>query len=303
MASSVHRKPVRARKALQGNDLLYHYFQKTLLEENPDQFKEVVAGLVVGLGVWLSPAAYQRYPLLVPYAVRDAACRGDKRRGIPDEWGSPDGSGHFRDDNSLIKGIPRSLTVRNDSNRLVSGSRIGTGFVAAHVWRKLSDGADAPRNALTYSFLPNIVWLPAQLAKLTDREGGFAQTLLQAISLALYRNVPLTPRLRTIVSPIWDALPVRDEVAGITVPLDRLSFFEFDQAWLERRRRTLAAVEGALGSVGQAASPTGKVVSSRYGTGLGGLRTSAVAGLRERLVSYRHAVDEAVASDSTPIPH
>lgn len=298
MASPVHRSPSRARKPLQGNDLLYHYFQKTLLEENPEQFKEVVAGLVIGLGVWLSPATYQRYPLLVPYAVRDAACRGDKKRGIPDEWGAPDASGQFRDDNSLIKGIPRSLTVRNDLNRLVNGSRIGTGFVAAHVWRKLNDGADAPRNALTYSFLPNLVWLPAQLAKLTDREGGFAQTLLQAISLALYRDVPLTPKLAAIVGPIWGALPVRDEVAGIAVPVDRLSFFEFDSAWLERRRHTLAAVEQALGSAGQDALPGRKVVSSRYGSGLQGHGPSAVAELRERLVSYGEAVDEAIASGS-----
>ena len=166
------------------------------------------------------------------------------------------------------------------------------------MWRKLNDGADAPRNALTYSFLPNLVWLPAQLAKLTDREGGFAQTLLQAISLALYRNVPLTPKLVAIVSPIWDALPVREEAAGIAVPLDRLSFFEFDRAWLERRRHTLAAVEQALGSVGQGALPGPKVVSSRYGSGLRRLGPPAVAELRERLVLYGEAVDEAIASGS-----
>jgi hypothetical protein len=147
------------------------------------------------------------------------------------------------------------------------------------------------------------VWLPAQLAKLTDREGGFAQTLLQAISLALYRDVPLTPRLKAIVDPIWDALPVREEVAAITVPVDRLSFFEFDHAWLERRRRTLAAVEHALGSAGQAASPAPKVVSSRYGSGLAVLGPSAVTPLRERLISYREAVDEAAESDGAAVHH
>src|SRR5437016_1885183 len=136
-------------RSLQGNDLLYHYFQKTLLEENPDQFMEIVRGLILGPGVWLPPAAYERLPGLVPYANRDPACRGDKRRGIPDLWGAPDGNGRFRDDNSLIKGIPRSLIVRNPSNAIVNGRRIGTGFVAAHVWRKLDDGTDAPKNELT----------------------------------------------------------------------------------------------------------------------------------------------------------
>jgi hypothetical protein len=196
-------------------------------------------------------------------------------------------------DNSLIKGIPRSLSVRNASNRLVDNGRIGTGFVAAHVWRRLSDGSDAPRNPMTYSFLPNLVWLPAQLAKLTDREGGFAQTLLQAISLALYRDVALSPRLAAFVDPVWDALPVRDEVAEIEVPLDRLNLFAFDHAWLERRRRTLSTVEESLAAVGTGGPATSKVVSSRYGDGLNALDRAAVAHLHESLSSYREAIDEA----------
>jgi hypothetical protein len=150
-----------------------------------------------------------------------------------------------------------------------------------------------PGNSLTYSFLPNLVWLPAQLAKLTDREGGFAQTLLQTISLALYRHVALTPRLATIVRPIWDALPVRDEVAEISVQLDRLSFFEFGHAWLERRRRKLAAVEHALGLAGTNAPSGPKVVSTRYGGGIPSLNSSAVADLRATLRAYEEAVDEA----------
>lgn len=285
----------RQARALQGNDLLYHYFQKTLLEENPEQFKEVVYGLIVGLGVWLPPAAYERFPLLVPYAVRDATCRGDKRQGIPDQWGAPDSIGRFRDDNSLIKGIPRSLLVRNPSNRIVNGSHIGTGFVAAHVWRKLTDGSDAPRNEATYSFLPNLVWLPAQLAKLTDREGGFAQTLLQAISLAVYRDVRLSPKLAAVVAPIWRALPVRDEIAQIDVPLDHLNFFDFDPRWLARRWRTLRVVRDAVAAVASGAPTQSKVVSSRYGTGLRALDGATVAQLFATLARYADAVEEAAA--------
>jgi hypothetical protein len=118
----------------------------------------------------------------------------------PDEWGAPDSRGRFRDDNSLIKGLPRSLPVTNPGNALVNGSRIGTGFVAAHVWRKLSDGIDAPRNEMTYSFVPNLVWLPSQLAKLSDKKGGFAQTFLQAVSTSLYRTLPLTSQLAHVAN-------------------------------------------------------------------------------------------------------
>lgn len=287
-------KPRKGRgRDLQGNNLLYHYFQKTLLEENPEQFKAVVRGLILGLGVWLPPSAYKRFPLLVPYAARDAACRGDKRRGIPDQWGAPDATGRFRDDNSLIKGIPRSLIVTNPSNGIVNGNRIGTGFVAAHVWRKLSDGSDAPKNEATYSFLPNLVWLPAQLAKLTDREGAFAQTLLQAISSALYRKVPLKPRLAAFVAPIWEKLPVRDEVAEIDVPLDHLNFFLFERPWLDRRRRTLRLVQEAMSAIVGGAPFEAKVVSSRYGNGLRDLEGVAVTPLLDMLTRYAEAVEEA----------
>jgi hypothetical protein len=285
-------------RVIQGNDLLYHYFQKTLLETNPEQFRDVVRGLILGLGIWLPPAAYERFPLLVPYAVRDATCRGDRRRGIADQWGAPDSRGRFRDDNSLIKGIPRSLGVRNPANALVDKSRMGTGFVAAHVWRKLSDGQDAPRNELTYTFLPNLVWLPSQLAKLSDREGGYAQTFLQAISLALYRDRPLTPRLEQVVAPIWDLLPVRDEIAEIGAAVDGVSFFQLEEAWLARRRRALSVVRASLAAVQHGLPPQSKVVSTRYGTGLRDLEPRSVKALVTALTRYEKAVDEAAVGSA-----
>lgn len=296
-ASNVAKPKIRRAggRALQGNDLLYHYFQKTLLDENPEQFREVVRGLIIGLGVWLPPAAYERFPLLVPYAVRDSTCRGDRRRGVPDQWGAPDAFGRFRDDNSLIKGIPRSLIITNRTNAIVNGGRMGTGFVAAHVWRKLSDGTDAPRSEATYSFLPNLVWLPAQLAKLTDREGGYAQTLLQSISLALYRRLPLKPTLAALVEPIWDKLPVRDDVAAIEVQLASLNFFDFDSQWLERRRRSLGVVREAVLATANGTPTEAKVISGRYGSGLQHLHREEVAPLLEMLTRYADAVDQAAA--------
>src|SRR5437016_1655354 len=111
--------PHRTRRlTLDGNHLLYHFLQKTLLESDAEQFRQLASQLIAALGIWLSPDTYRRYPLLVPYAVRDPTCRGDKLKGIPDEWGAPDSAGLVRDDNSLIKSLPRSLSVANLSNRL-----------------------------------------------------------------------------------------------------------------------------------------------------------------------------------------
>jgi hypothetical protein len=291
MASKPHLKQSSARaKPIEGNDLLYHFFQKTLLEEDAEQFHALTTRLVVSLGVWLSPEVYRRYPLLVPYAVRDPKCRGDKRRGLPDEWGAPDSTGLFRDDNSLIKGIPRSLTVVNRHNQLMHGRKLGTRFVAAHVWRKLTGGGEAPRNALTYSFLPNLVWLPTQLAKLSDREDGFVQTLLQAISRKVYRGIELSPPLSEFAEAAWALLPERAEPAHALPELSNLNFFAFDEAWLHRRVNTLRAVATALASVTDGEVPAHKIVSSRYGSGLAGLDPSAAAALEGSLSRYLSAV-------------
>jgi hypothetical protein len=275
------RRPSGRAKPIEGNDLLYHFFQKILFEEDVEQFHELAKRLVVSLGVWLPREAYRRYPLLVPYAIRDPKCRGDKRRGLPDEWGTPDSTGLFRDDNSLIKGIPRSLPVVGNS--LMNGRKLGTSFVAAHVWRKLGDGGDAPRNALTYSFLPNLVWLPSQLAKLSDREGSFVQTLLQAISLKIYRSVKLSPPLSEFAEAAWAPLPEREGAALSLPDMAELNFFAFDENWLDRRIKTLRIVTEALAGVASGKVPSRKIVSSRYGSGLATLDASAQK-LRQRLV-------------------
>jgi hypothetical protein len=179
----------------------------------------------------------------------------------------------------------------------MNGKRIGTGFVAAHVWRKLSDGSEAPRNAKTYSFLPNLVWLPVQLAKLSDREGGFVQTLLQAISLRIYRAVRLTPRLAAIVDPIWDELPVRSKPPELeALNVSAVNFFRFDEKWLGRRCRTLDLVRGALASMGSTQATDGKIVARRYGSGLRELRPTSVARLLHQLTEYEAAVAEAGAA-------
>jgi hypothetical protein len=278
-------------KVAEGNDLLYHYLQKTLLEEDVEQFRLLTSRLIVALGVWLPPLAYERYPLLVPYAVRDPKCRGDRSRQLPDEWGTPDAAGQFRDDNSLVKGIPRSLEVQNPNNRLLHRKRLGTSFVASHVWRKLVDGRDAPRDRRTYSFGPNLVWLPSQLSKLSDREDSFVQTFLQAVSIKIYRSLHSDGALADIVEPIWAQLPVRELPAEIALPpIEQLNFFRFDEAWLSRRIRTLGIVVRALDLATLGAEIDTKVVARRYGNGLMKLAPSQVAALRFDLASYLRAV-------------
>ena len=55
------------------------------------------------------------------------------------------------------------------------------------------------RDLDTYSFVPNLVWLPTQVAKLTDREGSFAQAYLQALSSKIYNRLQVPHQFSSLV--------------------------------------------------------------------------------------------------------
>lgn len=289
---SARRGPARRIK-VEGNDVLYHFLQKTLFETDYDQFRELSARMIAALGIWLPAATYQRFPLLVPYAVRDPSCRGNRSKGVPDQWGSPSETGLFRDDNSLIKGLPRSLAIQNPANPLFHRRFIGTSFVASHVWRVLAGGGHASRDNLTYSFIPNLIWLPSQVSKLTDREGSFVQSYLQALSRRIYGDVELTPELEAIVRPIWGQLTVRADVAGVSLPdPSALNYFEGGEGWISRRTQALQSVIRGLDDQ-EGGQSNRKIISSRYTEGLPQISANARESLSSWLTVYAHAVEEA----------
>jgi hypothetical protein len=294
--------PRRTRRlTVEGNHVLYHFLQKTLLESDAAQFQQLTAHLVAALGIWLPPGTYGQYPLLVPYAVRDPTCRGNRSKGTPDAWGAPNAAGLFRDDNSLIKNLPRSLAVGNPSNRLFDGRYMGTSFVASHVWRELVPRGQASRERATYSFVPNLVWLPSQVSKLSDREGSFVQTYLQALSWRIYHDIELSPGLKEVVDPIWERLSLRPEAAEVDLP-DRstLNFFQFDEKWIARRVSTLGSVIQALETVLSGEQPQRKTVSRRYTEGLSDVPRSSVVRLLAELRIYSEAVQEARSPVTAP---
>ncbi len=285
--------PHRARRlTVDGNHILYHFLQKTLLESDAEQFRQLASQLIAALGIWLSPDIYRRYPLLVPYAVRDPTCRGDRLKGIPDEWGAPDNAGLIRDDNSLIKNLPRSLLIANSSNRLLDKRYIGRNFVAAHVWRRLNSGAQAARERVTYSFVPNLVWLPSQVSKLSDREESFVQTYLQALSWRIYRDFELCPKLKDLVEPVWKQLSLRSEAHGLELPdPSTLNYFCFEPEWIGRRLKSLRNVIRALEDVSDGGQPRQKTVSTRYMKRLPTVSKESVTQLLSELRIYSKAVE------------
>lgn len=266
------------RKVVHGDDLLYRFFQDVLTKE-PELFAKVPQMMLEAMGIWLPLDVYYDWPVLVPWVVRDPKCRGNPTKGIPDEWSSPDRRGYLRDDNSLIKALPRSLSVQTPNAGILQGARMGSEFVASHVWREvLSRQTLASRVPLLNSFVPNLVWLPAQVAKLTDREGSVVQRTLQSMSFAIYHDAPVAPHLEGLVSEAWAMLP---EPQSINVSISNLNWFEpTDQFFATRCQRLNTVVAALRLDAGQPL--TTKVVTSRYTAGLPGVTRLA----RRELLAY-----------------
>lgn len=275
---------------LDGRRVFYHYLQNDLLQKDVWLFQMLAARLVVSLGVWLPPEVYRRLPVLLPFAARDPSSRGNSGRGIPDQWGSPSAEGLLRDDNSLIKNLPRSLRIESKTNPHYHGKRLGNGFVACHVWRRLADSTFASRDPDTYSFAANLVWLPAQVAELTDREGSFVQAYVQALARKIFKGVDVPTNLKQTVASIWDRLPAAGDIPeqGLPEACD-LSFFATDAHWIERRGQVIRDVVDGLETVVSGRELKRKIVCSRYTEGLPRVPVKKAQQLRGRLEEYAAA--------------
>jgi hypothetical protein len=264
---------------INADGLLYHFLQRELWEEDVWLFQSLASRLILRLGIWISPDVYSQVPWLVPYARRDPLSRGSKTLGVADQWGSADDEGYFRDDNSLLKGIPRSMPVRS-SLVAYSGRHLDRGFVAAHVWRTIEHDLPAARHPFAYSFVPNLVWLPSDVAKLTDREGSFAQQFVQALAIKIYRSAPVRPGLAELVGEAWELFPAPMSVPEHALPdASALNFFVPNAGFFIRRQRMFQEVASALRSP----NSTTKVIAKRYAPGLQVVNVDARESLAERL--------------------
>jgi len=297
MAKAKKKKATRKKKPakINGKQVLYQFLQKTLYADDVWLFQLLVARLVKGLGIWFDPEYYRRYPIWLPFVVRDPKCR--KHAGGVEEWGAPDANGYVRDDNTLIKDIPASLLVRSPSTIVYDGKKKGKGFVASHVWRLLSEdaaqGKYASRAAATNTFVANLVWLPSEVSKLSDREGLFTQQYLQALAMKIYKPIEVDARMRPFVAKAWKGLPAPTGIPDEGLPdASQLSFFEFDPKIIKSRRKTLETVIEALRCVAQGQKPAGEVVTGRYGDGLPNVSAAAAGKLSDELQGYARAVDK-----------
>jgi hypothetical protein len=286
------------RSQIKGDDLLYRFFNE-VLPSHPLLFEKIPRLLVLSMGIWFPKSLYQEMPVLLPWVLRDPKCRGQKQKGkapIPDQWGSPTASGYLRDDNSLVKGLPKSLKIASKQNNFVHGRILGNEFVASHIWRKNNSGILASRLPNLNTFVPNLVWLPSQVAKLSDREGGPIQAALKEISWGLYRNLPMSREARLIAEDSW--LLLHQPTGLLPTADDELNWFVTTPRFIKTRKSKLAEVVSALERLNEGNEPPRTLKPSRYRLGLSSVsqakRNDLIGDLRMHLagIEHRHIVVE-----------
>lgn len=270
-----------AQRRVNGDDLLYRFFAD-LFDEDSALASELPPRMLATMGIWFPRNVYYDWPVLLPWVVRDPHCRGNRKKGIPDSWGSPNPEGFLTDDNSLIKALPKSLSVVTPTPSPLSGRRMGGEFVASHVWRKVRHQELASRLPLLNSFVPNLVWLPSQVSKLTDREGSVVQETLQTMAWQIYRHAPVAPHLKDVVEEAWNLIPPPER----SVALPPLNHFETTRRFFSTRENRFRTVLRALHRLERGQDLDEKVVTSRYTEGLPGVPRAERDAMRDYLLRF-----------------
>lgn len=220
---------------IDGENIIYHILQKKIIEtfdvdDPPKEVKFVIEQLLLWGGVWFTPETYEQIPILRPYVIRDSSCKNKKNYA----WAEANNKGLMRDDNTSIKDIVRSLKILSPWKNF-KGKKLGKGWVASHVWISMQNRTEHSCEwERANSFIPNLVWLPSQLSKLTDRDGSYAQKFIQHISYELYYS-----KINTMFSEIWAELknPGIDPVSKFK--LNDLNYFEYGTDRIKRKKTEL----------------------------------------------------------------
>lgn len=279
-------------KLLDGDNVLYHYFNQYLVTEDSQESQNIMKKLLRSLAIWLPINLYQKLPVILPFVVRDSRCRIAVNK-VTEEWGTSNKDGYFRDDNSLIKQIPRSLKIVG-TNTTYDGGKLGKNFVASHIWRNPGSTMLASADPQLNSFIPNLVWLPRQISKLTDRENSFPQKYLQRLSYSIYHGVKLESEKREFVDGIWNKISVDSSISVDGDDVRRLNFFHITNDDIEKKIRRL------LNNINLIKSPQKhkKLYCSRYLPSLEKIKRSKKLELEEVLEKYATIIRQSRAENT-----
>lgn len=163
-------------------------------QENSDLISSFYLSVIKNCAIWLPLELYSRLPIIFPYTIR-----GRVHDAVSDNWGEADSEGFMLDDNSDIKDYIRSVTLYK--NNISTNEKPYSGYTACHIWPKTT------KDPYLFSFIGNIVFLPAPVAKLSDNENSLFSYYLKQAALSLYRPHFLkSERLKQISQISWDKL-------------------------------------------------------------------------------------------------
>jgi len=219
-------------KKVDGNEIIYRFFQDLIESETAFTIQKLL-----DYAIFLPSEAAKRFPILRPGVIRDTRKKlSNDPFGRNDDWGRADSRGYIRDDNSLLKSIPRVLSIESQITHL-NGKLLGKGWVASHIWRETRTIEKANSHPWLNSFIPNLVWLPRQIAKLSDRDGSVLQRGLKILSQSLYKNIEFKDAdTKAVVDFCWDELVISEELElkpAVT------SQFVLSQEWISRNEEKL----------------------------------------------------------------
>lgn len=280
-----------------GQNIIYHYIQKTLLAdvESDDFTKELIERLIIDLSIWFPPNIYKRIPVLLPYVIRDSSCRRKKINQLKDEWGHANSNGFLRDDNTLIKGIIKPFLVKGNRVKDYNNKKLANGFVASHIWRKLKNKKVlASSYEATNSFIPNLVWLPKQISKLTDREGSYAQNLLKTLSYKVYWENDVSGFSQTI----WDELDNPSIPIKTKFDVRNLNYFIIPEKWLKQKTtKVLNEIDDIKTVIRNRELANKKVKCSSY---LPGLLENLDENYQQNFLSWLESNEIEIKENTTP---
>lgn len=233
---------VNKKDKINGENILYHILQKQIIQtfdadNPPDEVKFMIEQLLLWGGVWFTPETFEQIPVLRPYVIRDSSCRNKDHE--KDAWARANKKGLMRDDNSSIKDIPKPLKV-SSAWKDIDGKTLGSGWVASHIWISMKTRKEHSCEwEQANSFIPNLVWLPSQLSKLTDRDGSYAQRFLQFVSYELYSNSSNKAFTNPLFSEVLGELTKPDITPVCKFKQNDLNYFEYKTEWINRKKNEL----------------------------------------------------------------
>lgn len=187
-----------------------------VFQRGGDQQRDAARQILLRAGVWMPVETYRAWPVVLPWIVRDNSVAPSKNKaaktGKPLIKTASPTTGLMRSDNSPVGGLKNDLPVRwaGGLGETFKSKPIKVGaheWMQSHCWSFLSGTSQsAATHPLTNSFVPNLVWLPDALGRLTDDERLVFADELRSIAWARYRHVEVDPALYEVVEEAWSLL-------------------------------------------------------------------------------------------------